>query len=123
MRNGSSKRLSKNNKKLALQRETEKTHYRMFKAGKFWVFSGITTFALAIGMGYSTTQAYADSSTVNSTTVTSSATSSSAATSSAANSSAGSSSAYKPVESVASASSEISSAASVSADSSSAAKA
>lgn len=46
-----SKNISKRNKNLQLRRETSKIHYRMYKAGKFWLFAGLTTFTLAFGPG------------------------------------------------------------------------
>ncbi|WP_147156975.1 KxYKxGKxW signal peptide domain-containing protein, partial [Pediococcus ethanolidurans] len=45
------KNLSSRNRKLQLRKETSKVRYRMYKAGKFWLFAGLTTFALAIGSG------------------------------------------------------------------------
>ncbi len=41
-----SKNLSKGNRKLALMHESESLHYRMYKAGRTWLFAGIATFSL-----------------------------------------------------------------------------
>lgn len=43
-----SKNLAKNNQKLAAMNESGKLRYRMYKAGKTWLFAGITTFSLGL---------------------------------------------------------------------------
>lgn len=54
-----SKNLSKKNQKLALAKESEKLHYRMYKASKMWLFAGIATFSLGAAVMTAPTQASA----------------------------------------------------------------
>ncbi len=63
-----SKNLSKGNRKLALMHESESLHYRMYKAGRTWLFAGIATFSLgAVLLG---TQVQAAAATAEDTTPT-----------------------------------------------------
>ncbi|BAP84800.1 hypothetical protein LOOC260_102220 [Paucilactobacillus hokkaidonensis JCM 18461] len=96
MQSGSNN-LSKNNRKLALQKETSKLHYRMYKAGKLWLFAGIATFSLAIGV--STTTVHADTTSNVTTTVVNSSTASDASPTSSATSDSGTVSAASTAES------------------------
>ncbi|HBF76015.1 MAG TPA: hypothetical protein DDW71_12260, partial [Lactobacillus sp.] len=55
-----SKNLSKNNRKLALENQSTLLHYRMYKAGRMWLFAGVATFTLSAGLlGLTSTQASA----------------------------------------------------------------
>ncbi|WP_203650161.1 KxYKxGKxW signal peptide domain-containing protein [Secundilactobacillus yichangensis] len=54
-----SKNLSKGNRKLALMHQTESLHYRMYKAGRTWLFAGIATFSLGAVLFGSQVQASA----------------------------------------------------------------
>ncbi|GAW98825.1 KxYKxGKxW signal peptide domain-containing protein [Secundilactobacillus mixtipabuli] len=54
-----SKNLSKGNRKLALMHESERLHYRMYKAGRTWLFAGIATFSLGAVLLGTPTQASA----------------------------------------------------------------
>lgn len=65
-----SKNLSKNNQKLALAKESEKLHYRMYKASKMWLFAGIATFSLGATVMTAPTQASATVDEPQSTAVT-----------------------------------------------------
>ncbi|WP_461240499.1 KxYKxGKxW signal peptide domain-containing protein [Paucilactobacillus sp. N302-9] len=73
------KNLSKNNRKLALRNESTSLHYRMYKAGKFWLYAGIATFSLGAGIAFSNVAAHAD--TTPTTTQTAAASSSATLTS------------------------------------------
>lgn len=56
-----SKNLSKGNRKLALMHESESLHYRMYKAGRTWLFAGIATFSLgAVLLGSQVTASAAE---------------------------------------------------------------
>lgn len=63
-----SKNLSRNNRKLAVQNESTSLHYRMYKAGKFWLYAGIATFSLGAGIAFSNVAAHADTTPASSQT-------------------------------------------------------
>lgn len=52
--------MGKNNKLKIRQESSEmKEHFKMYKAGKLWLYAGIATFALAAGLSFASTDAHA----------------------------------------------------------------